>query len=180
MKTIQIDQDIYNYILSRTAQAGESPSTILRRELHVPQTMEIIEVDDDTYAYLLSKTVTLGESASTILRRELNLNEPPHHDPTGEIEFHIPAGTGNLPWNSPESAVVASVGNNLRIANDDTVPHRLHTSGIPFPHPDSDIMPGQSADFVLLAPYDPHVDQPIYDHNAGSTARFWIKVSLPA
>jgi len=176
MKTIRIDQDVYNYLISKAAQAGESPSLTLRRELHMPQPTEIIEVDDDTYKYLLSKMANIGESASDILRRELNLHGAPHHDPAGVIVFHISAGTGNQPWNMPENAIVATVGNILRIVNDDTVAHRLHTSGIPFPHPSTDILPGQSADFVLEAPFDPGAGQPLYDHNAGAVAQFWITV----
>lgn len=179
MKTIQIDQDVYNYVISKAAQAGESPSLILRRELHLPQPTETIEIDDDTYKFLLSKTANLGESASDILRRELNLDEASHPEPADAIVFHIPAGTGNQPWNTPESAIVATVGNMLRIVNDDTLPHRLHTSGIPFPHPSSDILPGQAADFVLEAPFDPGASQPLYDHNAGSDAQFWINVRPP-
>lgn len=179
MKTIQIDRDVYNYVISKAATAGESPSLILRRELHVPQPTETIEVDDDTYNYLLSKTANLRESASDILRRELNLDEAPHHDASGAIVFHIPAGTGTQPWNTPERAIVATVGNTLRIVNDDSVPHRLHTSGIPFPHPSTDILPGQAADFVLQAPFDSGVSQPLHDHDAGSNAQFWINVRPP-
>ena len=179
MKTIQIDRDVYNYVISRAAQAGESPSLILRRELRVPQPTETIEVDDDIYNYLLSKATNIGESASDILRRELNLDEAPHDEPTTAIVFHIPAGTGNQPWNTLEHAIVATVGDTLRIVNDDTVPHRLHTSGIPFPHPSTDILPGQAADFVLQAPFDHSSGQPLYDHNAGPTAQFWITVRPP-
>jgi negative regulator of replication initiation len=160
MKTIQIDRDVYDYIISKATTAGESPSSILRRELHVPQPTETIEVDDNTYTYLLSKTANLGESVSDILRRELNLDEAPHHDTTGAIVFHIPAGTGTQPWNTQEHTIVATVGDTLRIVNEDSVPHRLHTSGIPFSHPGADILPGQSADFVLQQPFDPGTSQP--------------------
>lgn len=179
MKTIQIDQDVYSYLLSKAAQAGALPSLILRRELHLPQPTETIEVDEDTYSYLLSKTANFNESASDILRRELNLDQVPPPPPSGAIVFHIPAGTGNQPWNNRERAILATVGNTWRLVNDDTVPHRLHTTGIPFPHPSSDILPGQAADCVLQAPFDPGASQPLYDHNAGSNAHFWIKVQLP-
>lgn len=179
MKTIQIDQDVYNYLLSKASQSGESPSLTIRRELRLPQPTETIEVDNDTYSYLLSKTTDFKESASDILRRELNLGEVPPPPSPDAIVFHIPAGTGNQPWNTREHAIVATVGNTLRIVNDDTVPHKLHTTGIPFPHPNTDIMPGQAADFVLQAPFDPGASQSLYDHNAGPNAQFWIKVQLP-
>jgi negative regulator of replication initiation len=177
MKTIKIDRDVYNYLMSKAASAGESPSLILRRELHLPQPTETIEVDDDTYNYLVSKTANFGESASDILRRELNLDEEPHDGPTGAIVFHIPAGTGAQPWNTRESAIAATVGDTLRIVNDDSVAHRLHTNGNPFPHPSSDIPPGQAADFVLQTQFDSSAtSQPLYDHNAGPNAQFWINV----
>ena len=66
------------------------------------------------------------------LHSELNLDQTPHDEPTVAIVFHIPGGTGNQPWTTLEHAIVATVGDTLRIVNDDTVPHRLHTSGIPF------------------------------------------------
>ena len=72
--------------------------------------------------------------------------------------------------------IEAVVSNTLRIFNDDSVPHRLHTAGIPFPHPNADIAPGQSAAFVLQAPFDATVSEPLHDHAGGPTAQFWILV----
>ena len=67
--------------------------------------------------------------------------------------------------------VVATVGDTLRIVNDDTVTHRLHTqNGRPFPHPANDIFPGDSADFVLETTYDPDAEGPLTDHDQGPTA----------
>jgi negative regulator of replication initiation len=184
VKTIQIDPDIYQYLVSKAVEIGEPPSRILRRELHLPNPSNAkeIEVDDDVYRYLVSKTIDLDESASAILRRELHLENPPDHEHDGEphtVEFHIAAGTGTSAWNTREQAVVATVGDTLRIVNDDSVPHRLHTSGVPFQHPDDSIAPGQSQDFVLQAPFEPGVNQPLYDHNSGPTAAFWIIVRSP-
>jgi predicted CopG family antitoxin len=185
VKTIQIDQDIYDYLVSNAIDIGEPASRILRRELHLPNlpNKKEIDVDDDVYGYLVSKAVDLGESASDILRRELHLESPPDHE-HGEgprtVEFRIPAGTGINPWNTREQAVVATVGDTLRIVNDDSVPHRLHTDGIPFPHPADSVAPGQSENFVLQAAFDPGANQPLYDHNSGPTAAFWIIVrSVP-
>lgn len=174
MKTIKIDRDVYNYLISKAAGPAEPPSLILRRELRLQQT-ETIEIDDDTHSYLLSKSVSFGESASDILRRELHLEESPH-DPAGPIIFHIPAGTGPQPWNNRESTIVATVGDTLSIVNNDSVLHRLHTIGNPFPHPGSDILPGQTTDFLLQTPFDPVATGPLHDHAAGPTAEFWINV----
>ena len=73
--------------------------------------------------------------------------------------------------------VVATVGDTLRIVNDDTVTHRLHTSGSPFLHPTDDIQPGQAADDLLQQPFDPRPAAPLYDHSTGRTAEFWILVN---
>jgi hypothetical protein len=176
MPTILIDQDIYDYLASKAAATGEQPSSVLRRELHVPQPQATLEIDDQTYAFLLSKTTSLGESASSILRRELHLGgDSPDAQPT-VITFHIPANTGTMAWNTRQTAVVGAVGDTLRIVNDDAVPHRLHTSGTPFAHPATDILSGQSADYVLQAPFDPDQAGPLYDHDAGTQAEFWIRV----
>lgn len=179
MKTIQIDRDLYEYLVSKSAEPGESPSAILRRELHLPEPTQTIEIDDDTYNYLLSKTANFGESASDILRRALSIGEAPHPDPTGVIVFHIPAGTGSQSWNTRDNSLAATVGDTLRIVNDDSIPHRPHTSGIPFQHPATDILPGQSADFVLESAFDATTSQPLYDHAAGPNAQFWINVRPP-
>jgi len=175
MKTIQIDRDVINYLISKAVKPGEIPSAILRRELHLSQPTEAVEIDDDTYDYLLSKTVNLGESASDIIRRELKLDAKPIVG-AKSVVFHIPAGTGIQPWNTRERIIDAVVGDTLLLVNDDSVPHRLHTTGIPFPHPGTDIMPGQTAGFVLQAPFDPGPSQPLHDHAAGPNAQFWIIV----
>ena len=72
--------------------------------------------------------------------------------------------------------VFASVGQVVRIFNDDSVPHRLHTNGIPCLH-GSDIAPGSSWDCETDTAYDPDVDGAIYDHNYGPGSVFWLKVS---
>ena len=183
MKRIQIDEDIHSFLVSKAVDIGESASSILRHELHLaPPASDTVELDDDVYSFLVSRTVALGESASSILRRELHLaghgngggNDP--RPPASVVEFRIPAGTGNQSWNTREQAVIATVGDSLRIVNDDAVPHRLHTAGAPFPHPVNDIMPGQSADFLLATPFDPSVNGALSDHLFDPSAQFFIVV----
>jgi hypothetical protein len=183
MKTIHVDQDIVTYLVSKAATSGEPLSGILRRELHIPPPPSAVEVDDDVYDYLVARTVDFGESASRVLRRELRLAAPPPSPEPGQghepatVEFHIPANTGGTPWNTPDRPVVAVVGDTLRIVNDDSVPHRLHTGGVPFPHPADSILPGEWAQFVLQAPFDPASGEALYDHGYGVGAAFWLKVT---
>jgi hypothetical protein len=92
------------------------------------------------------------------------------------VEFRIKAGTGSQPWNQETAPVTATVGDILRLFNDDAQPHRLHTGGTPFPHPATDIQPGQSADFTLVSPHDPAIAGPLFDHTTGQQARFFIVV----
>jgi hypothetical protein len=66
-----------------------------------------------------------------------------HDDTTGDetgsddpnvVIFRIKAGTGKASWNTEATEVDVKVGQVLRIVNDDSVPHRLHTNGKPCPH----------------------------------------------
>jgi hypothetical protein len=174
MKSIRIDRDIVEYLSTKAIAPNESISSILRREL----SQETIELDDDVYATITSRAVELGESASQILRRELGIDGAPPAGPT-VVEFHIAAGTGQGPWNTTAQAVTAHVGDVLRIVNDDSVPHRLHTDGSPFPHPSADIAPSQSADYVLQSAFQAGNGHVLYDHDSGPAATFSLVV-LPA
>lgn len=175
MKRIQIDDEIQQLLVSQAVDLDESASSILRRELHLAPPANTIEIEDDIYRFLVSKAVSLKESASSILRRELGLG-PGHEHVPSIVEFHIPAATGSQAWNTREVAVVATVGDTLRLVNNDSISHRLHTIGTPFPHPVNDILPGQSADFVLTAPFDPATDGSLHDHAFGPSAQFFIRV----
>ena len=188
MKTIDVQQDVLDYLVSKANTPGEPPASVLRRELKVPQPETTLEVDDDIYAFIAAKTTVVGESVSDILRRELHLTAgappplpvpvpvppPPSPGPT-TVVFHL-RRQGNSIWNDGSSMVVARVGDTLRIVNDDNQPHRFHTAGRPFPHPGSDIFPGQTADFVLQTTYDPDAEGPIVDHQLGPQAVLWIRV----
>ena len=94
-------------------------------------------------------------------------------DPT--VVFTIPGGTGAGPWNSSDDPVLAEVGDTLRIVNADSVPHRLHTDGAPFPHPEADIAPGQSAEYVLQEAFTGS----LYCHVHGPASTFWLTVTEP-
>lgn len=176
MKTIFVDQDIFDFLRSKGTSPDEDISAIIRRELHTPQSQQSVEIDDATYAFLVSQASEIGESASDILRRELQLSGDPAEHPPNTISFHIRLGTGSSAWNTSDSTVLGTVGDTLRIINDDSVSHRLHTGGRPFPHPAGDIAPGQSADFVLESPFDPSVDGPLSDHDRGPQAHFFLRV----
>lgn len=85
------------------------------------------------------------------------------------VEFRIKAGTGRGAWNTAETAVVAKVGQTVRIVNDDSETHQLHTNGAPCPH-GNPIPPGQSRDCVVSRPYS---GGPLYDH--GTRGDFFIR-----
>jgi len=92
------------------------------------------------------------------------------------VEFHIPAGTGSKPWNTPDKPVEVKVGQTLRIFNDDSVVHFLHTDGKPCPHGTNPFGPGDHYDCVISLPYD-ESDQSVYDHNYGPDAQFYIQAN---
>ncbi len=91
------------------------------------------------------------------------------------VEFHIKAGTGTAPLNTAADAVNVKVGQTLRLINDDTITHRLHTGGAPCPH-GSNFAPGATYDCVITKAIDT-VAKPgaTYDHISGTTALFYIK-----
>ncbi len=100
-------------------------------------------------------------------------NTPPQ-DPN-VVVFRIKAGTGNQPWNTADTMVTVKVGQTLRIVNDDTVTHRLHTGGAPCPH-GTNFGPGASYDCVATRALDPAATPGrTYDHIVGNTALFYVK-----
>lgn len=98
-------------------------------------------------------------------------------DPDARIvEFRIQPGTGNDAWNTEADMLVTYVGQTLLLINDDTIPHTLHSFGVPMPHGDP-IEPGESARYSLDAPYDRGDEPPeLWDHEAGEPAYLWLQV----
>jgi len=176
VKSIQVDGDVYAFLVAHGMGPGQSASDVLRQAL-----FHAIDIDDDLFVYLMSLASSPGETANAILRRELDIHaNPPPVDPAARIEFHIPAGTGQGPWNTRDQAVMGVVGQTLRIYNDDNINHRLHTDGVPFQHPAADTAPGTSSDFVLHDVFDLNANPGLYDHDVGPAARFWIGVRTTA
>lgn len=181
MKSIQVDGDVLAYLQTHGMNAGHSASDVLREAL-----FHAIDIDDDIFNDLMSLGSGPNDSANAILRRELGIQghanpaNPPPVNPPARIDFHIPAGTGTAPWNTHDSAVEGVVGQTLRIYNDDNVPHRPHTPGVPFPHPGADIAPGTFADYTLNNVFNLDTNPGLYDHDTGADARFWISVRAAA
>jgi len=89
------------------------------------------------------------------------------------VSFRVRAGTGGSPWNTAADPIVAFVGQTLIVYNDDTIQHRFHTNGIPFPHQPDNTAPNASTSFAVQSAHDPSATD-TYDHNAGTTARIYI------
>jgi len=71
--------------------------------------------------------------------------------------------------------IVVFVGQTLRVTNNDTIPHAIHTNvGVPFAH-GADIQPGQSVNHNVTTVYssDPP-NGPIYDHSRGQETDIFI------
>src|SRR5262245_20039608 len=90
------------------------------------------------------------------------------------VEFHIAPGTGNGAWNSPETIVQAHVGDVLRIINDDSMMHQLHTNGIPCRHGTTMKARGGFYDCTIAMPYHREANGPLYEHNIGPSAPFFL------
>lgn len=89
------------------------------------------------------------------------------------VEFSIAPNTGAFSWNTEETMVRVRIGDTLRIYNDDTVVHQLHTNGSPCRH-GSAISPGSYWDCEISRPYDSMARGPLYDHRYGPNAKFWL------
>ncbi len=92
------------------------------------------------------------------------------------IDFHIPLGTGSGPWNTPQTAVEARIGDTVRIINDDTVEHLMHTFGRPCPHQPNPSKTGDAYECEITTAADPRIDT-LYDHNFGIKARFYLRAT---
>ncbi len=69
----------------------------------------------------------------------------------------------------------AKIGQTIRVFNDDTVIHRLHTANnAPCPH-GVNIPVGGSRDCVVGKAFDSTNSNAVYDHIVGQSAKIWIK-----
>jgi hypothetical protein len=93
------------------------------------------------------------------------------------VTFRIKSGTGQGPWNTEAETVKVKVGQKLEIINDDSTPHRLHTSGRPCPHQPKDINKGEKFVCEIRRTLDlkPGDEPRTYDHNAGEKSFFYLK-----
>ena len=94
------------------------------------------------------------------------------------VEFRIAAGTQGSAWNTKEQMVRVAIGDTLRVFNDDSIAHQLHTNGAPCGHGDR-INPGQSWDCRISRTFDPMTSGPLYDHGFGPSAEFWVTTVIP-
>ncbi len=95
--------------------------------------------------------------------------------PSGLVEFRIRLGTQAGPWNTFEAPLRVTVGQTLRIHNDDVVAHTVHSGGVPFAHGPT-IQPGGYADHMIVAAHTPDRSAPLnYEHDVGVGAPFWVE-----
>ena len=87
------------------------------------------------------------------------------------VVFRIQQGTNTGPWNSTASPVLTFVGQTLRICNDDSVNHQLHTGGSPCAHQPNSMGRGQFYDCVIANANTAGM----YDHIHGTGATFSVR-----
>jgi hypothetical protein len=110
---------------------------------------------------------TTGDSSSA--SDTATATQPATNDPNtpGLKEFRIPAGTGRGAWNTPQNPIVARVGDVVRIYNDDSIVHQLHTNGRPCGH-GSPIQPGSYRECVIQSQFVGD----LYDHGTNGRV-YW-------
>lgn len=100
--------------------------------------------------------------------------EEPVGEPGTYVDFFITNGTGSDAWNSRDEPVVIYVGQILRVFNDDSRDHQIHSPDDgPFPHGNR-IAPGAFATYEIEAPLEIGDRATLYDHNDGPSAAFWV------
>lgn len=95
------------------------------------------------------------------------------------VVFRLPVGTGAGAWNAVASPVVVYVGQTLRICNDDTTNHQLHTDGSPCTTQGAPMAKGAFYDCsiasVSLATGPGGTYTGLYDQIVGMSAPFYVK-----
>ena len=125
-----------------------------------------------------------GNSNNTSNNNNSNNNATTDGTPVPATElFTILPGTGTKSWNTSKTPMVVYVGQTLKITNNDSIPHRLHTTGKPCPHQPTNTAPnGETFDFVIssdtsTASTVTMVDFPLYDHLVPkAAAKFYLRV----
>lgn len=90
------------------------------------------------------------------------------------VEFHIPAGTNDKPWNSLDNPIMVKRGQTLRLINNDSIEHFLHTSGAPCSHGSRAFQPGEFYDCVITKVHNASAGDN-YDHEQGPDAKVYIQ-----
>lgn len=91
------------------------------------------------------------------------------------VEFRIKKGTGQGDWNTRRGVVEVKVGDVLRIFNDDTIDHYLHTNNDrPCEHGKRAFGPGKSYDCVVINVADPDKNT-CRDHNHNN--KFYVRAT---
>jgi hypothetical protein len=104
---------------------------------------------------------------------------------TASVAFAIKAGTASNSYNTQAQEIEFYVGQTLRITNNDSIDHQLHVDRFnpvadmnarPCAHAPNAIKPGGTYDCVATKAYDPALHPIIWDHLAGTSARFYLRV----
>ena len=95
--------------------------------------------------------------------------------PATVVDFHIARGTGDKAWNTPDNPIVVRIGQILRFHNDDTVPHGLHTPGVPCEHGPA-FNPGETWDCPITGVHKSS-EADLYDHEFGPDSQVYIQAN---
>jgi hypothetical protein len=127
---------------------------------------KLTKADRDKFeAWKLNKFATGGD---------VEVEEPEDEEATDEesseisqsgdvVEFRIKAGTGNGAWNTAANPIRLKVGQELRVTNDDSIQHFIHTNGAPFFHPFAGINPGETKSYRMQSKFTG--GSAVHDHN---------------
>lgn len=121
----------------------------------------------------IAARVTEDATSTVLPSYSVTLMEAPSQETGLTVNFVIPDGTGSKPWNTESTMVETFVGQTLKITNNDSVTHQLHTNGKPCAH-GAQIATGASVNCTIGSAYDYKTNGIIYDHNLGTKSTFYL------
>lgn len=131
--------------------------------------------DDDDGSDVVGGDDDDDDDDTTPIEEPVVLDPAANGDPN-VVVFRIRPGTGSNSWNTQGTGIKAKIGQVIRIVNEDTVAHRLHTFGDPCNH-GTNILPGATFDCGVERVYSSAELDPLYDHNFGMAAEVWLEIT---
>lgn len=117
-----------------------------------------------------ARTIELNDRREVVYGNEIPMT----------VDFLIPDGTNQKPWNTVAEKIFLFIGQTLKITNGDSIPHGLHTNGTPCASSPT-LAPGGTYSCLVASAMDSgNSTSTTYDNIVGSAAPFYVRSYDPA